>query len=141
MNKKLLFGSVLLAISLTMLACRLSSNGVAGAESGSSESTTTPPLVQPTSQAGAGQQSGASGPTIVSPSQPTSQPSVIQPNATPATVDQSVDQIDQDLNHLIGTSQASDLTLPTTSAVATSSDDLDQSMNNLQQSLQTEATP
>src|SRR5208283_1164574 len=89
MNKKLLFGSVLLAISLTMFACRLSSNGISGAQSGSSE-TTTPLLSQPTSQA-----------------------NVVQPNATPATVDQSVDQIDQDLNNLISTSQATDLTLPT----------------------------
>ena len=112
MNKKLLFGSVLLAISLTMFACRLSSNGISGAQSGSSE-TTTPLLSQPTSQASAVQQSGASGSTMATPSQPTSQANVVQPNATPATVDQSVDQIDQDLNNLISTSQATDLTLPT----------------------------
>lgn len=136
MNKKLLFASVLLAISLTMFACRLTSNGVSGAQSGSD--TTSPLLSQPTSQAGAGQQQEASGSVIASPS---SRSGVSQPNATPATVDQSVDQIDQDLNNLISTSQASDLTLPTTSAAATSSDDLDQSLDNLQQSLQTEATP
>ncbi len=136
MNKKLLFVSVLLVISLTMFACRLTSNGVSGAQSGSD--TTTPLLSQSTSQAGADQQPGASGSANASPSSPSG---VSQPNATPATVKQSVDQVDQDLNALISTSQATDLTLPTTSAAATSSDDLDQSLNNLQQSLQTEATP
>ena len=66
MNKKLLFASVLLAISLTMFACRLTSNGVSGAQSGSD--TTSPLLSQPTSQAGAGQQQEASGSVIASPS-------------------------------------------------------------------------